>query len=370
MQTQVGIPKPHPSVYENYGRTTFEKLAKEAKFIPILTKVVYARSGGILTYRKGNHYPTKGFPDPQAMSEINVAKSNLMSLLNILFNKHTFPMLLVYTFYPWKKKIQVLETVTENLVRTMDKGLEHLYLHKMYYTNIGKGLRQLTYLFLHGIGMRKKLASHVGKILTTLVDPDDTYRLRVVDIFSIIDKRTLMDDPRAELLRAERIFNEREYLVEMKFNYFFKALRLLMFIPRCKRAFVHAVKLTDIASMGYDDIDRYATLTRGGYDFQGRLFDSRFREFILLHPGGVPMYQVLSAKKIEENITHDNIINSEENPQRGNTTMSEDTQTPVEETVAPVEAPVAEPTVETTPEAEVPTTEATPAPVEETQPAA
>ncbi len=271
-------------------------LRKGTRF-PIYEKTEYPPEGGIYVFYKGHPYPKKGFPFPAAVQAADVMKRITRTAIEAISGKEMILPALGFMLLPWKFKVKVFERVTANYVRVGTWILNDYFLVKKRYSIPVQEMRSFVYTFMSEMGITnlnpdwqevegpdrkyRMTAWKFARIIATIIEYDDAYRLRIQDLMSEIGTHALRDDPRAELKRLSEIFIKREKTQAAKFiNTFIKVLRIALLHPRIKKAFIKAVRHTDFNRMILDNADRYHILLRNDYDFTGRTFEQRKKIYI------------------------------------------------------------------------------------------
>ncbi len=260
-----------------YEDTPETGILKENLNVNIITNIEMSDKG-FLIYYKDIPFPKKGFPFPEAVASVNIVKRATMHLL-----KHKYALILAPK--------RVLRDFTDIATRILGQYI----MKPELMTPLASELQGTVYVFLVKLGIERSLAVSAGKVLGTIIQYDNAYLSRLQDLCSETTKEALIQNPRKELQRLTDIFIHREKMahvsmyfedkIQHKISYYeivankarrvSKLFRLMLLIPKVKRAFIEAIKHTDLQRMQYDEADRYWVSLRKDYDYQGLSFKER-----------------------------------------------------------------------------------------------
>lgn len=275
--------------------------------------------GGIYVYYQGMPFPKKGYPFPEAAFANDNLKRVTRYLLTLISGKEMVLPLLVFAILPWKIKLRKIERMIDEYIRVATWLQNECYLETDRYSYPAKEVGGFVYEFLVALEMDKgllKITSDTGeeigmirergidsppiwvsmkenhqsyvwamaRVVATIFEHDDAYRLRMEDIASEVNQAALVQDPRAEIKRLTQIFASREktHATDMV-KRFSQVFSLLLLHPKIKKAFRKAVVKVNFERLGLDNADRYHVLQRGDYDFTGRSVEDRKRIFGEFH---------------------------------------------------------------------------------------
>jgi len=280
---------PPPGLFRSYSPSVMHQVAREKQTIPIFQGVHYPKEGGMFTKYLGALYMEKGLKAPEQGQAVAVSKRMLLGMLSIPGSTKWIVLPLIgLGLVPWKAKIKILDSLLLRLIQAVDRNLERFYMHKRFYSAPMRELRTLIYLFLKNLGFPVWTCSRLSEVLITFPQWDDQYRYRIQDIFSMTDKKRLINNPRKELLYLYKIYMQREIPGMNKLDKVIKFLSLAMLVPRIKKAFIEAVRLTDRDKIKMDEADMYFTLCMGPYEFMGVDLNTRKRAYLKMHNGNIP----------------------------------------------------------------------------------
>jgi hypothetical protein len=223
-----------------------------------LIRVNYDR--GIFAYYEGAEYPQKGMTPVEVMRSINIVKAIVSGVLSFRFN--LLSLLMAFN-------------------RIGNKAIEQYLLKDEYRTAGTLELCRIVYDFIFSLTSNDTVALHFSRIFSHLIEYDNAYRLRFLDLGSETTKEKLLKNPRKEMKRLVKLLTEREVFlgkdVSDKFNKVVSILSWLLFIPKYRKAFKYAIHMADWEKMTFDNTDRYWACLRTDYDFFGLSYDERMK---------------------------------------------------------------------------------------------
>ena len=249
----------------------------------VFDRAEYPESGGIYAYFKDCPFPAKGFPFPQAMHAVNIAKRFLRNFISALTGREMGFLLPVFLLFP--KKIKLVEKYLKAYSDAAMMAIEPFILLPMRMTECAREIRFFIKNFLMEMGISEMTAQSFADVFSTLIQYDDRYRLTIEDAMSETTKENLMNNPGKEIGRLLKIMAKREHAPEVseKFNNFARLINVLLRMPRIKKSFKKALLLSDFKNFQLDDADRYHTLLREDYDFMGFTLKERVEMYIAWH---------------------------------------------------------------------------------------
>ena len=231
-------------IFEN--KLNVESIKSETPEVSIVDKVVFDK--GIFVYYQGAEYPQKGLSSPEIISSINIIKASIIELLKIRFN--------YISFFSAFDRIG-MKILGQYFLKNEYRSVQML--------ELCRGL----YHFAFYLTANDFLASQFSKIVSHIIEYDNAYRLRFIDIASEINKDSLIKSPKKEVFRLLSVAMIRDRAIRNKLQAIKRALYLVLSIPSIKKAIVYAVKNIDVNNMKYDNIDKYWACLRTDYDFMG-----------------------------------------------------------------------------------------------------
>ncbi len=219
----------------------------------------FPEKGGILAYYNGRPLPNKGMVYTEAVEANNVFKRIAIGLV----------MCLKPTWHP-------LKNILHQIYRLADYLYYPHWLHIRYYNDCSRELHQFTFTLLLRIGFGFDLSYRFARIPSQLLEGENSYRFRWEDIMAMTTKEKLLQNPRSELKRIEKIYLQREVQqqnneVINKFKMVFGLLRLLLLIPKFKKAFRFALVDSQFENFQLDSIDSYWANRFTDYNYGGEI---------------------------------------------------------------------------------------------------
>lgn len=254
MEEQIQLHLARPDLTHILENTT-PAIYRENTSLFLMERAEYTPEG-IRRYYRGAKYPQKGFPYPEAMTAANTAKRALMQMININPLNFLFPKKIIATY-----------------VRTGDWVLHNYYRKDEMLSPAPRELKGFLTRFLHELHYDEVL----GKIIATIFEIDNMYRMRLEDIASETTKEALLARPFREVRRIMKIGASREETdsQRIRFNRFGTILSLTLLLPHVRKAFRRALEPCSFSNFQYDDADRYWVGTLGGYKFEGITWSER-----------------------------------------------------------------------------------------------
>lgn len=297
---------PDPIVFEHQPKPSLDRQMGYGYGLPNVVELTRSKDGEMLSHFEGYpHLPRKGFIYAEAVEANNkVKKEFLLRLLPFACKAMILPAI-GFLLNSRKKKLEFIDNYLQNFIRAADSiylSYERpAYLKKEYYCNFSKAVWDFTTTFLKELGLSdkcndplcelplndcpKSLVHRVGKVVATLFEYDDAYKIRPMDILTETDKETLLKDPRGESNRLLLIFKHREpslgpYEVGDKIITLGRLLSYSLLIPKLKKAFKKAIENVNFNWLQLDESEYFWNLNRTDYHMQGRTFKDRMNDHI------------------------------------------------------------------------------------------
>jgi hypothetical protein len=288
--TQIPYPPEHLFQREDV-RTVAEQIVGENQPIPILDRFEFPESGGTLVYHVGSLHPTKGFPYPEAIGACNLVKRITINLVKSLSRRDILLAFGLFIFFPLKRKLKIVERFMNSVNEVNNLIMIPHYLKEKNLTPCAKEIWNITVKFLDHLNFKKQSSNKIAQILAHLIEYDTAYRYRIQDIMTECNQQDLIGNPLKEIIRLLEILRSREPKSHIfnKFKNVVQLLRLAFFSKTIKKAFINAIKESNIDNLRMDEADRYHCLKFSGYDFFGRTYEDRFEEYTKLHNGNMPL---------------------------------------------------------------------------------
>lgn len=225
-------------------------------FATPLLRVNYDRE--ILAYYEGAEFPQKGLSKNEVMYNVNIVKALFIGVFKIRFS---------------------IVSVIDAFTYVGNRVLEHYFLKDQYRTAGTKELDMIVSDFIFTLTSNRSVASRFSKLFSHLIEYDNAYRLRLIDLASETTKEKLLKKPIREIKRLMKILAEREVLlgesVVSKFRWVTNVLVVMLLIPKFRKAFKYAIHMADWEKMCWDNIDRYWACLRTDYNFMGMTSEER-----------------------------------------------------------------------------------------------
>lgn len=256
-------------------------------------KARFPEGSGILIHRKGQSFPTKGFPFAEACWANDVMKRFLVGFVRTLASPIVLPSALLFLFLPKKRKIAIIEKFLTQFCRTTSFIIEPYVLKDNFWTPMAGEIKKWTYLFLINLGISPAVAEEASLIPCYFIEYDDAYRLREEDMFSESNSADMWLNPRKEIKRIFKIAMRREEQqgeeIKKKMQAIVSILSLVLLSPWMKRAFRKSLDGIDYRNLRLDETDRYACLIWGaGYNFFDKTHPERLEMLAREYGGKVP----------------------------------------------------------------------------------
>ena len=245
-------------IYKNKNKVeTITALGVKSK-VSIIEKVSY--ENGINVFYKGAEYPMKGLVSPETLWSVDIVKAIFIEV--------------------FKLRPSII-SILSSFNRIGNKIMGVYFLKDEYRMAGMKELEDITYRFIFSYTSNKLVACQFAQIFSHLLEYDNAYRLRLIDIASETRAEWLRDSPRKELKRLLLLMCDREHehheIIRRKYRAVIFILRLFLLLPKAKRAFKHALLLSNWSLLQYDNIDRYWACLRTDYNFMGKTYEERLK---------------------------------------------------------------------------------------------
>lgn len=291
---EIAYPTPGREMFRKSYATPGEKvLMEEKRLVPILDQgkfeggIECPESGGIFVHCVGYLYPVKGFANPDAVSANNLVKRMFVGYAGAFATKEVMMCLSLLTFFPWKRKLKVMEKMLHGFCALGALILgPHMWQDPKRYIFFCQELRTLLFQFFRNLGISEGVAGESADVFATMIEWDDAYRYRLEDLFSETTSEALQENPRKEIEKLMLIARQRDPnpLTSTKFVNIGRLLSALLLHPKIKKAFKEALKTIDFTKLQYDDADRYHVMPLGRYEFFGEKLETRFKRWENMHP--------------------------------------------------------------------------------------
>lgn len=213
---------------------------------------------GLNVFYKGGEYPMKGYVAPEALWSIDIVKSIFIETL--------------------KLKPSVV-SILSAFNRIGYKCLDLYFLKPEFRMSCMLELQDITYRFIFSYTSNELISRQFSKIFSHLLEYDNAYRLRLIDICSETRAIWLCDSPIKEVARITAIACSREIVhgenLRRKIRAFSWLLRISLLLPKARRAFRYALRHSNFERLQYDNVDKYWVCLRDDYDYMGMTYTER-----------------------------------------------------------------------------------------------
>ena len=256
----------------------------------------YPETGGIFRYLSGVNgikmkYPRKGFPFTEASSATNRVKRYLMTHLNLMRGNWLYAASLL--------RRKNLSMWFEEFNMFSYGAMMHIYLQDIRYQKPCREIRKFVEVFMDELGM-KNASKGFALNVATILEYDNAYLLRIQDLANETSKEQIVNGPIKELKRLLKILQQRDptrpKLVAKAEKLLF-ILRIGVLIPAFRRAFVKAMHAIDFENIKMDEGDKHEVMTWKGYDFLGKSFEDRIKEYLDMYDGKIPEPVIIGLEK-------------------------------------------------------------------------
>lgn len=237
--------------FEN--KSVEQSLKAESQFSTPIEKASF--DDGLFLYFKGAEFPMKVIANPEALHATNIMKA---IFIEVFANRPSF---------------KSIESTLSSFNRIGMKVMSPYILKDQYMTVQCRELRSISYNFVFSLTSNAIIAGQFSQIVSHLIEYDNAYRLRFIDIASEASQQALFASPRKEIKRLFDIMCVREVqhkgMVTNKIKRFVSFISLALLYPKVGRAFKYAVWKANFENLTYDNIDAYWAFLREDYDFKG-----------------------------------------------------------------------------------------------------
>jgi hypothetical protein len=239
------------------------------------------KEGGILQWFDGATMPRRGYCGPKTLYLFNMVKRLIVGFTKM------WPLV----FMSKKKLLEIYTDIAWKIVG--DKIMKYGYM-----TAVAQELQDLCYGFLLRMGFEDGLSLRFAKILSCMVEYDEAYRYRVVDLMGETTKWEMVARPRKEIKYLMRLSRERDMPgVAEKFQRIGMFLRIALLVPRVRKSFVETIEESNFEKLQMDDVDFYWTCLREDYKYGGFTNEHRKKIFV---DRGWKMPEVVKVDKVDD----------------------------------------------------------------------
>lgn len=250
-----------------------DPVTKEAQIANGVTDVKYPETGGMLVWREGDQFPSKGMPFHDAVHAIDGVKRLLINTVRFLSSKPLRYFLPLFALIPPPLQRKILRSAVEQFA---DFGFCSLHrvsslLNPRFLCDAA---REVYRAGMEMAGDDFSMKNFV-KTLAHVLEYDDAYRYRIQDMFEVMNKEDLLRDPGKELARVLLIAADRGEGTREKFEIFAKLLPLIFMLKVVRKPVIEFFSKVEFKKMYLDELDWYKCLIWSGYDFRGIEIEKR-----------------------------------------------------------------------------------------------
>jgi len=241
-------------IYQNRtGKKINSTIEKSGSVYALKVKSIRC-DDGIFVYYEGAEFPQKGIATPETLFSIDILKAIFIEIFKLR---------------------PTLNSFFSAFNRFAEKTLETHILKPEYRMICMKELDATLYSFLIGMGLKEIVASQFSLYFSHLIEYDNAYRLRLIDIMSETSTEKLLARPFREVKYLSKILMYREEFDMKKVQYFINVVLFALLFPKVRRAFRSSVKSMQIKNLQYDNIDKYWAFMREDYKSSGLSYRMR-----------------------------------------------------------------------------------------------
>lgn len=225
-------------------------------------------NNGIWVPFLGSTFPYKTWPQSEALYAANMIKALLIESLRLF--KWYIP------FVNKQKALDAFNRIAFNMFSSFMLKDEAL-------TRFSISLKDFLYTFMVEAGFTEESSEQFALIFTHLIEYDNSYRMRLGDIFTETTKEKLKS--RREIIRLLNLARNRETrpggkgeAVHAKFRLFGFILYFALFLPKVRRAYLKALETLDLKALQFDDNDFFWSAKRSEYLYRGLTQEERLAE--------------------------------------------------------------------------------------------
>jgi hypothetical protein len=232
---------------------------------------------GIKVWFEGAKYPFRGLSTPKFIVDANVVKRMFIVNVTLMTQWFMAPVAIIFLALPHKKKIQMADRLLSTFTEVAFKLIkDHVLIDKMQ-SPFSRELEWFIYYFMKNVGFSEPVANKFSEIMSTIIDGDNAYRLRVMDVFHEINWDRLESNPGKEIQRVMHIIKDRDLhpQVTKKFKAVALLARIIFMSPKIKKTLKETLKKVNFEHLSYDKIEKYWACLRTDYKHFGMTNEER-----------------------------------------------------------------------------------------------
>lgn len=260
-------------------------------------KVEYPDEGDIFVHHIGYKYPSRGFPYPEAVLSVHIAKKMIMATAVFVRRHYIFSALFV---------LLVPNFITKSLMQIFGEHIDSvLSIYRLEERRHAKAVRELIragrVVAESRRGWLRNIILLFTGMLASMLQWDNSYLWRFQDVFVEIIKDAFIKNPSKEIERIYNLALSRDLSGGIRFKTLGGPLRALLFLkPGLKSILIDFVKEVNMDEIKMDESDEYNALGKSDYSIHGWPIQSRFDRRVAVDKE----YRDTHKGEIEEQIIH------------------------------------------------------------------
>ena len=189
-----------------------DKIGGKELPIEFFDHMEYSKDGGVYSFYKIFHFPTKGLPRPEVLWALGVIKKIIWCSLGIIFKSPVRYFIPLFLIFPKKTRKNFTFFALKQFADIADWAFNPYYLKTEHCCNMVRELRIKVGEWIDGNyeGEEKELWHRILKICCMIFEYDTAYRSRFQDIAMELNKEWFKKNPTKELARLFEILLSRE----------------------------------------------------------------------------------------------------------------------------------------------------------------
>jgi hypothetical protein len=213
---------------------------------------------------------------PESIFAINLVKRIIVEGARLALRVEFIPGLFLIALKTKKRRIATMEALVQAYNEICYKVVSPFILKPEYMIPCPAEVRSILTSFMCNIGVGKGTAKRFGAIFSHIIEYDNAYRFRLLDLMSETTKEKLAERPIRELRRLALLSKDRDAKsVTWKFQKIAYIICIGLLVPSIRRAFKKSILESDFEKLQYDEVDRYWTAMRSDYKWWGQEADER-----------------------------------------------------------------------------------------------
>lgn len=214
--------------------------------------------------------PWDVYTDRETLFATNQVKSLFIETIKLLTQKQ-FILGTIYTFFDKRE----LQRFTDSFNKQAFRILSPYILKDRHLTKTSKELHLNIFTFMYHLGLTETSADKFAEIFVHLIEYDNAYRFRIMDVMDTMTKEEF-NTPQQAISKLIGVILRRDWIgTSDKYLRILKLVRLALYLPKVRKAFDALVENMTIENLQTTDDDRYWMCLDGGYPFMGMTVGER-----------------------------------------------------------------------------------------------